>query len=138
MLPVQVMDIVLDMRSRDFERRAERSRRAHPVAAWERAPESLAVPVRIRRAQPQDADALTALAELDGHRRPLAGTVLLAELGGAIVAARSLEDATAIADPFAPSAGPAALLRLRAEQVKAAAHVRGGRRLVPRLHRRAA
>jgi hypothetical protein len=137
MLPVQVMDIVLNVRSRELQARAERSRRAHK-GAGDVVPEAASAPVRIRRAQPEDRDGLAVLAELDGHRRPLQGPVLVAELGGRLVAARSLEDGSAVADPFSASAGPAALLRLRAEQVMAPARVEAGRRLAPRLRRRAA
>jgi hypothetical protein len=135
MLPVQVMNVVLDSRARELELRAEHSRRAHRSEAAVAA--LAAPPLRIRRAQPEDAGALAALAELDGHRSPLEGVVLVAELGGSLVAARSLEDGAAVADPFSPSAGPAALLRLRARQLGAPARLEAGRRLVPRLHRRA-
>lgn len=91
--------------------------------------------VTFRYAEPEDALALLDLAALDSSRAP-AGTVLVAEVGGRLWAAQSLDDGHAIADPFRPSGELSFLLSERARQVKdASAHRAGGRR---RLHLRAA
>jgi hypothetical protein len=133
--PVLLTDTLLKMRAHDLELEGTRSRRASRARVAPRT-EGLSGAVNIRAARPADAAAVAALARLDGHA-PLRGTVMVAELDGALVAARSLDDGTAVADPFSPSAGPAALLRLRSEQVRGAGHLRG-RRLAPRLLRRTA
>jgi hypothetical protein len=70
--------------------------------------------VVIRRAYPDDAPALGRLATLDS-RRPITGAALVAERDGRILAALSLDDGRAIADPFAPTADLVALLRVHAE-----------------------
>jgi hypothetical protein len=72
--------------------------------------------VTIRAASPNDSELLRRLAELDS-RRPLFGTVLLAELNGAPLAALSLETGAVTADPFQPSADAVRLLRLRRYQL---------------------
>jgi hypothetical protein len=85
-------------------------------------------PVTFRYAEPEDALALLDLAALDSSRAP-SGTVLVAEVGGHLWAAQSLDDNHAIADPFRPSGELSFLLAERARQVKeAAAHRGGGRR----------
>jgi hypothetical protein len=134
MAPVLVTDTMLKMRANDLELRAERSRRARGPVVTVAALDDLTAEVGIRRARPADHDALVALARVDS-RAPLAGTVLVAELDGALVAARSLEEGTAVADPFSSSAGPAALLAVRAEQIAAAGGVSERRRLALRLRR---
>ena len=63
----------------------------------------------LRYAVPADADALARLAELDSQRAPR-GVVLVAEVGGAVWAAISLDDHHAIADPFRPTGELVALL----------------------------
>jgi hypothetical protein len=70
----------------------------------------------IRWASPDDAGALRRLAQLDSAR-PLHGRVLLAELGGAPLAAVSLETGRATADPFEHTADAVRLLRLRRYQL---------------------
>jgi hypothetical protein len=67
----------------------------------------------IRRAYPDDARSLARLATLDS-RRPLEGAVLLAERDGRVLAALSLDDGRAIADPFEPTADLVDLLRVHA------------------------
>lgn len=64
----------------------------------------------VRPAGAADRDALRRLALLDAAA-PLGEDVVLAEQGGGITAAIDLADCRVIADPFAPSAGDAALLR---------------------------
>jgi hypothetical protein len=83
--------------------------------------------VAIRRARPGDAGSIDAIASLDGAR-PLDGEVLLAEVGGTPVAAIDLHSGRAVADPFAPSAPAVGLLRLHAEQLRAATRAGGRRR----------
>jgi hypothetical protein len=67
----------------------------------------------IRPAYPDDHASLARLAALDSAR-PLSGATLVAERDGRILAALSVADGRAIADPFAPTADLIALLRLRA------------------------
>jgi hypothetical protein len=65
----------------------------------------------IRRAAPEDDQALRALAIVDSTL-PLSGDVLVAQLDQAVVAAISLTDGRSIADPFLPSADTVEILRL--------------------------
>jgi hypothetical protein len=74
--------------------------------------------VMIRYARPDDALALLDLAYLDSSRAP-DGVVIVAEVGGQLWAARSLDDGHAIADPFKPSGELSFLLAERARQVSA-------------------
>ena len=84
--------------------------------------------VVIRAARGSDGAALNDLAQLDSQR-PLAGDVLVAEQGGALVAAVAGE--RVIADPFRPTAEVVSLLRLRAGGTR---HERRGARIrAPRL-----
>ena len=95
------------------------------------------LPVTIRRACPDDAEALARLADLDDARVP-AGNVVVAEVGGELWAAASLDGRGAVADPFRPSgdllaalvarraSGPRFLRRVAA--APAAAVGRSGRR----------
>ena len=87
--------------------------------------------VSIRRAGPHDAPALSRLAALDSAA-PLAGEVLMAEVGGVVLAALSLADGACVADPFAPTAELVALLEMRRGQLCGEVPPRGGaaRRLV--------
>lgn len=73
-------------------------------------------PVVIRMAVNDDEVALRRLAHLDSAR-PLSGQALLAEHGGSVVAAVSMADGSAIADPFRTTADTVELLRLRAAQL---------------------
>jgi hypothetical protein len=84
--------------------------------------------VTIRMATAADAAALARLAALDSAPVP-AGEALVAEVGDELWAAVSLEDSTAIADPFRPSGELLALLVERARQL----HVAAG---APRRRRR--
>jgi hypothetical protein len=74
--------------------------------------------VTIRYARPDDALALLELAYLDSSHAP-EGVVMVAEVGGRLWAARSLDDGHAIADPFRPSGELSFLLAERARQVEA-------------------
>jgi hypothetical protein len=76
----------------------------------------------IRLAVSADETRLRRLAHMDSAR-PLSGRTLLAEQGGSVIAALSLDDGVAIADPFVTSADAVAMLRVRAAQLsKRAAH----------------
>jgi hypothetical protein len=76
--------------------------------------------ITIRRAYPDDRDALVRLAALDSRRLP-PGELLVAEVHGEIRAAVSMDTGTAIADPFRPAAAIVRLLRMRAAQLERAA-----------------
>lgn len=76
--------------------------------------------INIRGALPSDRTALNRLAELDSAPAIL-GPVLLAEVGGRIVAAIGLRSGAKIADPFVPTADLLALLELHAHSREALA-----------------
>ena len=84
----------------------------------------------LRYAVPADADALQRLAQLDSGRAPR-GTVLVAEVGGDLWAAISVDDHHVVADPFHPTGELVALLVERARQLRRSQRSR--RSLVPRL-----
>lgn len=90
--------------------------------------------ITIRTARSTDADALRRLAAVDSQTLP-AGDLLVAEVGGDIVAAYDPRSARALADPFLPTAGAVDLLRLRAGEAARAAHRerRGILAALPRL-----
>ena len=71
----------------------------------------------VRSATSADSAAAERLARLDSTT-PLRGPALLAEADGRLVAALSLEDGRAVADPFTYTEGALALLELRAGQVR--------------------
>jgi hypothetical protein len=71
----------------------------------------------LRYAVPADVDALDRIAQLDSSRAPR-GVVLVAEVGGEIWAAISLDDNHAVADPFHPTGELVALLLERARQLR--------------------
>jgi|1185.fasta_scaffold459828_2 hypothetical protein len=73
--------------------------------------------VTIRRAGSHDAVAIKLLAMLDSTPQ-LRGHVLVAESGGLVLAAISLEDGRVAADPFFPTADLVELLRARAERLE--------------------
>jgi hypothetical protein len=80
-------------------------------------------PVVIRWASSGDARAVRDLAVLDSAS-PLDGEVLVAFVDDEPWAAISVEDGRVVADPFRPSADAAALLRMRAEHLRAALSAR--------------
>ena len=71
----------------------------------------------IRQSMPHDADALTALAQLDSSR-PLRQPALVAEIGDELWAAVSLSDQRVVADPFRPSGAVVPVLVERARQLR--------------------
>ena len=74
--------------------------------------------VTIRYASSHEAHALASLAELNSSRAP-AGVVIVAEVGGQLWAAASVDDGHTIADPFRPSSELAFLLTQRARRLRA-------------------
>lgn len=79
--------------------------------------------VTLRLATQADAVALDRLARLDSAR-PLAGEVLVAEVGHQLRAALALGDRRAVADPFRLTGDLVALLHGRADQLERARPVR--------------
>jgi hypothetical protein len=74
--------------------------------------------VTLRYADAGDAAALDRLAQLDSSQAPR-GVVLVAEVGGELLAAVSVDDTrVAVADPFRPTDGLVALLVERARQLR--------------------
>ena len=88
--------------------------------------------VLLRTARAEDDADLSRLAELD-CALPLAGPALVAEEGGAIVAALCTSTGRAVADPFFPSVDHVELLRRYAARRHAGGAALGRRRLLPRL-----
>jgi hypothetical protein len=87
--------------------------------------------IAIRLATGADTAALVRLAALDSAEVP-SGRVLVAFVGGSLVAARSLSDGASVADPFRATADVRDLLALRASQLPPS-HPR--RRYLPRRRR---
>jgi hypothetical protein len=111
----------------DLRRDADRSRLARAAKKVpQRSVENLEVPITIRPARPADASALAALVQLDSAHVPSV-PVLIAEANGKLRAAVSLDDGTAIADPFTHTVWMVQLLHTRADQLR-------GRRPVHRRH----
>jgi hypothetical protein len=75
---------------------------------------SLTAPITIRLATPDDHLALTRLAALDSAVSAPPGRVLLAEIDGELRAALSIQNGSAIADPFHPTLHILELLRTHA------------------------
>jgi hypothetical protein len=88
--------------------------------------------VTIRRARPDDAQAIATLARLDSSHQPR-GTILVAEVSGELWAAASVEDGHVVADPFRPSGELAFALLDRARQQRREERraIRSARRPVP-------
>jgi hypothetical protein len=85
--------------------------------------------IELRLATIDDADAVRRIAALD-EERALEGPVLLGLLDGTPVAALSMQDGRAVADPFVLTQELVALLRLRAAHLSGSAtHRRRQRRL---------
>jgi hypothetical protein len=100
----------------DLKADAARSRGRAPKSAAEPA-RGRRVDVVIRRATAADGPALAALSALDSAQLPL-GPALVAEVGGAPVAALPLDGSPAFGDPFERTTELVALLELRAAQIR--------------------
>src|SRR4051794_17788007 len=81
-------------------------------------PPELPEAVLVRHARSLDDRRIRQLAHLDDCRLP-DGPFIVAELGGATIAAMSLSTGDVVADPFRRTADAADLLRLRAAQLAA-------------------
>jgi hypothetical protein len=103
----------------DLRRAAARDARRRAATAPAPGTDSIDVPFTIRRAWPDDTRALARLADLDSSAVP-AAPLLLALAGRDLRAAVSLRDGVAISDPFHPSVAALELLRIRANQLRAA------------------
>jgi hypothetical protein len=119
----------------DLRHRAQRRRSVRGPAVGGAAVR-IAELVTIRRAADADRAVLEQLAALDSARR-LAGEVLLAEVGDAVVGAIELAGGAVIADPFRPTAELVELLRVRAARLQVATTPRRAR-LRSRVAHRAA
>jgi len=73
--------------------------------------------ISIRPFTDSDARAVRAVAQRDSSTVP-AGMLLVAEVGGRVRAALSLDTGDVVADPFAPSGELVDLLRARARQLE--------------------
>jgi hypothetical protein len=116
----------------DLQDQAERARRAH---IEREAADVLDDPdcVWVRLAGPADVPALLDLAELESRHAPV-GPVLVAEVGGRVLAALPLADGEPLADPFRRTADLVEMLRLRAAQLDwAPGHTALHTRLLARL-----
>jgi hypothetical protein len=92
----------------------ERALREKARTAWKRRQRG---ELQIRAATDADAPALLRLARLDSSRPP-AGSIVVAEDRGVLVAAMSIDDGATIADPFRATAAIVAMLRLRSQQIR--------------------
>jgi hypothetical protein len=84
---------------------------------------STAGDIELRLAQPNEADLVRGLAELDSAPE-LTGQVVIALIDGDPVAGLSLVDQRVVANPFVATSEAVALLRLRAEHLSGAPAVR--------------
>jgi hypothetical protein len=121
--------------SRDQPRR-RRSRDADLGARADAGRGSMNDAVTLRRAETRDDAALRRLAALDSGL-PLAAPVLVADLDGQLLAAISLADGVAIADPFKWTAELVELLRARERQLRTPSRPRHARGVRAWVHRRA-
>ena len=102
-------------RQRDFVEQGARARLAAPTR------ERPAPAVVVRLATPDDQPSLDRLATLDSHEA-LADPALIGEIDNHPVAAVSLSNGDAIADPFVPTTAIVEVLRLRARQLSGQPH----------------
>jgi hypothetical protein len=106
----------------NFLRQLSRSRvedalRARPETQQRRVD---VAPVTIRHAAAPDLPSLERLAALDSSRVP-SGELFVAEVGGRLLAATSIDTGAVIADPFEPTASIVELLRVHSRAVRPAA-----------------
>jgi len=141
MQPNMISAPVARARNRDDVARANARRRsthARPSrrGAHARSPQSASITIRLAR--PGEAPDLELLAELDSRRDAWSGTreALVAEVGGRVVAALSLDGRVAIADPFVRTQPLVSMLEVRAGQLDRARRRLRRRvlgRLIPRV-----
>jgi len=108
--------------TRQLERdtRLAYARKARQAAS----PSTADVPVSLRLCTVHDDPALMRLAALEGRPLP-AGCLVVAEIGGKIVAAQAVDGGVPLADPFYATADLLPLLRLRALQIATSTNRRG-------------
>jgi hypothetical protein len=117
----------------DLRRTADLRRRGVDNAPSDRDPAALRQTIALRVAQPDEANVVAHLAELD-DAPTLAGKVLLAVADGDPIAALSLDDGRVVANPFASTTDAVALLRLREQHLRGKTRRRGWRAIFhPRL-----
>jgi hypothetical protein len=106
----------------NFLRQLSRSRVQDSLGARPRtAPRRIdTAPVTIRHAAAEDMKALERLAALDSRRVP-SGELFVAEVGGRLLAATSIDTGAVIADPFEPTASLVELLQIQAAAARPAA-----------------
>jgi hypothetical protein len=107
----------------DRRREAERFRRSR--VEWSAEADRYSS-VTVRFARPEDADAVLDLAQLDGRRVP-ERPMLVAEVDGELLAARSMIGRGSVADPFRPTAHLVELLELRSSHLRNGKGSDGGR-----------
>ena len=73
--------------------------------------------VTIRHIGPGDVEALRRLSAMDSNREPT-GEILVADVGGELWAATSVDDRHTVADPFHPTRELVALLEQRVGQLR--------------------
>jgi hypothetical protein len=73
--------------------------------------------VTIRHIGPGDVEALRRLSAMDSKRQPT-GEILVADVGGELWAATSVDDRHTVADPFHPTRELVSLLQARAGQLR--------------------
>jgi hypothetical protein len=95
----------------------DRLRRSRPRTTERRVD---VAPVTIRHAASADFASLERLAALDSQRIP-SGELFVAEVGGRLLAATSIDTGAVIADPFERTADLVALLRVQAAAARPAA-----------------
>jgi len=88
----------------------------HARALQAEPPRSFEESVALRLCRVHDDEALARLAQLEGRALP-AGSFVVAEVGGSIVAALPLSGGAPLADPFRSTAQIMPLLKLRAAQI---------------------
>jgi hypothetical protein len=107
--------------ARELERQAQARRLSRPVHSsnGNRSPGSVHATdtVVIRTAGEHDREALERLAQLDGRRSRETSRILVAEVGGEVLAALPLDGGLPTADPFRPTAELVEMLKLRAAQL---------------------
>jgi hypothetical protein len=129
------LNLTAEMAQAEIDERVARAadyRRSHEVPAGRSGEEAFAS-VTVRTSYPDDHERLERLAERDGRRVP-PNPVLIAEVSGRVLAARSLVDGSSISDPFEPTAHLIELLALRSAHLRDALEICDRRRFA-RLRR---
>jgi hypothetical protein len=105
-----------EMTLRANRRNLDRTLRMAPLRLDAISPATTAETVVLRLSTVRDDDSLARIAELEGRTTP-AGPHVVAEVGGAVVAALPLGRGPTLGDPFRPTAHLVPLLQLRAKQL---------------------